>query len=123
MTRTLDFPPELENRLQVLAAQNGTSVEAFILRAVEVAADAAQPAQQLSGFGAAAHLTPRAAGVNRDRHEEIDDNGQSITSKQPSLSSFLSQATALDELLQAAGFGGADAADLLAAVRAERAAR
>ena len=39
MTRTLDFPPELENRLQVLAAQNGTSVEAFILRAVEAAAE------------------------------------------------------------------------------------
>jgi plasmid stability protein len=38
MTRTLDFPPELENRLQVLAAQHGTSVEAFVLHAVELAA-------------------------------------------------------------------------------------
>lgn len=43
MTRTLDFPPELENRLQVLAAQRGTSVEAFVLQAVEVAATEPNP--------------------------------------------------------------------------------
>ena len=77
MTRTLDFPPELENRLQVLAARNGTSVEAFVLRAVEVAAtdaaNEAQPARRLSGFGAAAHLAPRAADINRDRREEIEN--------------------------------------------------
>ena len=77
MTRTLDFPSELENRLQVLAAQNGTSVEAFILHAVEAAANQAQsieaqPARHLSGFGAAAHLAPRAADINRDRHEEVE---------------------------------------------------
>ena len=73
MTRTLDFSPELENRLQVLAAQNGTSVEAFVLRAVEVAANEARPARRLSGFGAASHLAPRAADINRDRREEIEN--------------------------------------------------
>ena len=73
MTRTLDFPPELENRLQVLADQSGTSVEAFVLRAVEAAANKAQPARRLSGFGAAAHLSPRAADINRDRYEEVEN--------------------------------------------------
>ncbi len=43
MTRTLDFSPELENRLQVLAAQRGTSVEAFVLHAVETVAAAPNP--------------------------------------------------------------------------------
>ena len=31
-TRTLEFPPELESRLQVLAEQSGTSVEAFVMQ-------------------------------------------------------------------------------------------
>ena len=32
MTRTLDFPPELESRLQVLAEQNGISLERFVVQ-------------------------------------------------------------------------------------------
>lgn len=32
MTRTLEFPPELESRLQVLAEQSGTSLEAFVMQ-------------------------------------------------------------------------------------------
>lgn len=32
MTRTLEFPPELESRLQVLAEESGTSVEAFVMQ-------------------------------------------------------------------------------------------
>lgn len=35
MTRTLEFSPEMEARLQVLAAQRGATVEAMAMQAVE----------------------------------------------------------------------------------------
>lgn len=80
MTRTLEFSPELENRLQVLATQRGASVEVVLVEAAEQLAQDAQNAPRselsarqraaLAGYGKYAGLGFGSDDLIRERREE-----------------------------------------------------
>lgn len=67
MTRTLEFSPEMEARLQVLAAQRGATVEVMALQAVEAwlwdeDMEAALDAQDVAELRAAPQAAPQEDG-------------------------------------------------------------
>jgi hypothetical protein len=72
MTYLIEVAPETERVLATKAARLGVPVEKYLRDVVEREAQSSSGTQStLSGFGAAAHLAPRASDVNRERREEV----------------------------------------------------
>ena len=67
MTIVLDLSKELEERLRLVAQQEGLGVERYLL---DLAEDASAARRSVSGYGRFAHVNTTAEDLRRERQED-----------------------------------------------------